>query len=146
MSDRRPRQRTSIGWLAQETGVKVPTIRYYERIGLLPDPPRTEGDQRLYDAAARDRLAFIRHARLLGFTLTDIRDLLRMAGAPDAPCADAHEIAERHLDRVEERIAQLTALRDELARMTRAHAHGAAAECRVLQVLGDHGLCAADVH
>lgn len=79
-----------------ETGVKVPTIRFYEKIGLLEEPPRTASDRRLYDGAATRRLAFIRHARQLGFEIDDIRALLALSDEPDQPCTEVNRIAERH--------------------------------------------------
>ncbi len=132
----------TIGQLARESGVKVPTIRFYEQIGLLPPPARSEGNQRRYGSAAVERLAFVRHARQLGFDVEAIRELLRLAAHPEAPCHDADALAARHLQEVEARIERLTRLRDELARMVAACEGGTAAECRVLQVVGDHGLCA----
>lgn len=131
----------SIGALGRSSGVKVPTIRYYEEIGLLPPPDRSEGNQRRYPPAAIERLAFIRHARALGFTVEDIRELLRLAGHPQAPCSDADALALRQLAAVEARIASLQRLRDELSRMAAACAGGTVADCRVLQVIGDHGQC-----
>ena len=97
----------TIGEVARLTGLKVPTIRFYEAEGLVPAPPRTESGRRLYADAAVRRLAFIRHARGLGFELDDIRSLLDLTDAPDRPCADADQIARRHLAAVEARIAQL---------------------------------------
>ncbi len=134
----------TIGKLAAEAGVKVPTIRYYEQIGLLPGADRSAGNQRLYDRRARDRLAFIRHARDLGFTLEAIRDLLSLSDRPDQPCAAADAIARAQLSEVEHRLARLTALKGELERMVAQCAHGTIADCRVIEVLGDHGLCAHD--
>ncbi|MGQ3675892.1 MerR family transcriptional regulator [Xanthobacter sp. TB0139] len=131
----------TIGKLSRATGVKVPTIRYYEQIGLLATPERSEGNQRLYDARARERLSFIRHARELGFPLEAIRDLLSLSDDPSRSCADADALAQRQLVEVEARIARLTALRDELARMVQHCAHGTIAECRVIEVLGNHALC-----
>jgi DNA-binding transcriptional MerR regulator len=134
----------SIGQLARRSGVKVPTIRFYEQIGLLPPAARSAGNQRRYGAAAAERLAFIRHARALGFEVEAIRELLRLAAHPAAPCHDADTLATRHLAAVEARIQALFRLRDELARMVAACRGGTVAECRVLQVVGDHGLC--EVH
>lgn len=132
----------SIGKLAQKTGVKVPTIRYYEQIGLLPEPERSASNQRLYGQATLDRLGFIRHARDLGFPLDAIRDLLSLTDSPDQPCAAADQIAATQLRAVQSRIARLQALESELQRMIAHTAHGSVAECRVLEVLGDHALCA----
>ena len=72
----------TIGKLGEAAGVKVPTIRYYEQIGLLPEAERSAGNQRLYGRKAMERLAFIRHARDLGFTLEAIRDLLSLSDRP----------------------------------------------------------------
>ena len=131
-----------IGDLSRRTGVKVPTIRYYEQAGLMPAPSRTEGGQRRYAQAEVSRLHFIRHARQLGFEVEAIRELLDLAARPDQSCSEADAIARRQLQGVERRIAQLTALRDELARMLGACAHGSIGECRVIETLADHGLCA----
>ncbi|MBU1539187.1 MAG: helix-turn-helix domain-containing protein [Alphaproteobacteria bacterium] len=133
----------TIGKLSAATGVKIPTIRFYEQIGLLPEPPRTASDRRLYDAAALQRLSFIRHARQLGFDLDAIRSLLDLSDHPDRPCGEANAIAERHLVDVSEKIAQLQALRTELKRMTAECAGGRVSACKVIEVLHDHDLCAA---
>lgn len=134
----------NIGEASKRTGVKVPTIRYYEQIGLLPAPGRSAGNQRVYDDAMLERLAFIRHARDLGFPLSDIQDLLAMADDPDRSCAAADIIATRQLASVKARIARLTALQQELERMLTQCSHGTIADCRVIEVLGNHDLCARD--
>ncbi|MCU0905926.1 MAG: helix-turn-helix domain-containing protein [Rhodobacteraceae bacterium] len=131
----------SIGKLGQAAGVKVPTIRYYEQIGLLRPAGRSEGNQRLYAPATLSRLAFIRHARDLGFPLEAIRDLLALQDDPDQSCAAADIIAQAQLKAVNRRIAQLEALRCELERMVAHCAHGSVAQCRVIEVLGNHDLC-----
>ena len=127
-------------------GVKVPTIRYYEGIGLLPAPSRTDGNRRTFGAGDVQRLKFIRHARELGFDLDAIRLFLELADRPEQPCVEADAIARAHLEDVERRIARLTSLRDELRAMVERGTHGHMAECRVLQVLDDHDQCLADVH
>ena len=134
----------TIGKLGEGAGVKVPTIRYYEQIGLLPEPDRSAGNQRLYGQSALDRLAFIRHARELGFPLDAIRDLLSLSDRPDQSCAAADVIARAQLAEVESRLARLTALKGELERMVVQCAGGRIADCRVIEVLGDHSLCATD--
>src|SRR3712207_5874940 len=103
-----------IGALSKEAGVKVPTIRFYEQIGLLPEPDRADNNRRTYGPDAVRRLRFIRHARELGFEVDAIRQLLDMAGDLDRCCGEAHEITRAHLAEVEDKIARLTALRDEL--------------------------------
>jgi len=134
----------TIGEAARQSGVKVNTIRFYEDRGLLPAPPRTEAGRRLYDNAAVARLAFIRHARDLGFPLEAIAELLDLQGQPGASCAPADSLARRHLATVEARIAALTALKAELVRMTEA-CHGAdTATCRVIESLADHAHCGGD--
>ncbi len=130
-----------IGHLAEATGIKVPTIRYYEQIGLLAPPPRSQGNRRLYPAAAIQRLRFIRHARELGFEIDAIRQLLDMADQPDQSCADADSIARRHLADIESKIARLTALGQEVRRMTEDCSQSSVRQCRVIQVLADHGQC-----
>ncbi len=101
----------AIGTLSKESGVKVPTIRFYEQIGLLPAPPRTESNRRTYGLEDVRRLRFIRHARELGFEVEDIRTLLAMTAEPQASCDRADSIARHHLTEIDRRIAQLTALR-----------------------------------
>lgn len=134
----------TIGTLAKRTGTKVQTIRYYETIGLMPDPERTEGGQRRYGQAELDRLAFVRHGRQLGFSLEAIRDLLDLADNPAQSCADADSIARQQLKQVEERIARLQALQVELQRMIGACGQNSVAQCRVLEVLRDHAECLTD--
>lgn len=130
----------TIGDLSRQTGVKIPTIRYYEQIGLLPSPIRTEGQQRRYGPAEARRLNFIRHARELGFEVDAIRQLLGLASHPDRSCGEAHEITKAHLAEVNDKIARLTALRDELQNMV-ACDNGKVSECRIIEVLADHGQC-----
>ena len=143
---REERQTTAmpIGRLAKATGVKVPTIRFYEGIGLLPEPLRTESDRRVYDQTAVDRLAFIKHARQLGFTVEAIRSLLDLADHPDRPCEQANALAAAQLKTVEAKIRQLQALRKELRRMVATACEGQVSDCRVIEVLSDHALCAHD--
>jgi DNA-binding transcriptional MerR regulator len=127
-----------IGDLAAATATKVETIRYYERIGLLPAPGRTPGNYRAYDRRHRERLSFIRHARELGFPIGAVRDLLRLADDPERPCDGADRIARTHLADVERRLERLAALRAELERMLARCYGGRIAECRVIEVLADH--------
>ena len=122
----------TIGKLAKAADVKVPTIRFYEQIGLLPEPDRTDSDRRVYPEAAVRRLAFIKHARQLGFPIEAIRTLLDLSDHPDRTCDSANVLAEEQLTAVERKIAQLEALRVELKRMVDAGCRGAAANCRVI--------------
>ena len=130
----------SIGVAASKSGVKVPTIRFYEEIGLLAAPARTEGNRRVYDEADLRRLSFIRHARELGFDMGDIRSLLDLQGHPEQPCEGADAIAEAKLGEVRRRIASLKALEAELVRMVRC-SHNRVDNCRVIETLADHQLC-----
>lgn len=134
-------QGAPIGEAARRSGVKVPTIRYYELIGLLSAPPRSDGNRRLYHDDDVRRLAFIRHARELGFEVDAIRTLLTLQDEPGQSCAAADAIARNRLIDVEQRIASLTALKAELEHMIVGCAHGRVAECRVIEILADHGKC-----
>jgi len=131
----------TIGELSRRVAVKVPTIRYYEQIGRLPAPPRTEGRQRRYGAEDVSRLRFIRHARDLGFKVEDIREFLSLSARPEQPCEPADHIVLRHLESVERRIAQLKLLRSELRHMLDDCRHGQVGACRIIQVLADHDQC-----
>jgi DNA-binding transcriptional MerR regulator len=124
-----------IGELSRRTGVKVPTIRYYEQMELLPPPSRTLGRQRRYDAAEVSRLNFIHHARDLGFAIETIRELLALSSQPDQSCASIDRLARRHKLEVEWRISQLEGLRDELQRMLNACSRGRVRECHVIEAL-----------
>jgi len=133
----------SIGDLSRRTGVKVPTIRYYEQMGLLPSEGRTAGNQRRYSRSGLDRLGFIRHARELGLPLEDIRRLIDMDGSDHA---EAHRIAEHHLSDIRARIDRLRRLEGELARIATACDAGEDAPCRIVEAFGDHSLCEDDSH
>ncbi|HAY06323.1 MAG TPA: helix-turn-helix domain-containing protein [Hyphomonas sp.] len=132
----------TIGRLADAAGCKVQTVRYYEQVGLLRRPERSGGNQRLYSQVDIDRLTFIRHARDLGFPLDAIRDLISLSDRPDQPCDAADAIAREQLSEVKRRIEHLQALRLELERMIEQCSHGRISDCRVIEVLGDHGKCA----
>ncbi len=130
-----------IGLLAKQSGVKIPTIRYYESIGLLPEPVRSDGNRRLYPPDAVRRLRFIRHARELGFEIDAIRELSRLAEHPAEPCCEADRLARERLAVIEDKIARLAAQREELVRMIGDCTHGQVAECGVIDVLDDHAKC-----
>ena len=133
----------TIGQLSRRTGVKVPTIRWYEQAGLIDEPGRTEGNQRRYGGADLERLAFIRHARDLGLGIEAIRELIELGAHPERPCADADGIAKSHLKNVRERIARLRRLEKELARISACHGE-TIGECHVLSALADHDQCAGE--
>ena len=134
----------SIGALAKATDVKVTTIRFYEQIGLLPEPARAPNDRRVYDDQTLQRLAFIKHARQLGFSVDAIRTLLKLADDPEQPCDQANALAAEQLAAVESKLARLEALRGELQRVVAAACHGHVSDCRVIEVLSNHELCESD--
>lgn len=131
-------QHFAIGELARRSATNAQTIRFYEQEGLMPDPGRTEGGQRRYSQEHANRLAFIRHARELGFPLGAVRELLALGDDPDRPCAEVDRVAKDVLNDVEAKIARLESLRAELRRMIRQCRHGKVGECRVIGVLADH--------
>ncbi|MCZ4291176.1 MerR family transcriptional regulator [Hoeflea alexandrii] len=133
----------SIGELSKRTGVKIPTIRYYEQMGLIAAPERSEGNQRRYSKDGLKRLSFIRHSRQLGFSIDDIRGLLELSQHPEKPCRDAHNMAARRLEDVQARIAKLKRLEHELKRISGCDADNIA-DCAVIETLADHGLCETD--
>lgn len=129
----------SIGELSRLTGVKVPTIRFYETRGLITPDERTDGGQRRFSKAGRDRLAFIRHGRDLGLPLESIAELLALDPAAHA---SAHEIASAHLADVRARMAQLARLEAELVRIEAACDGRADHDCDILSAFADHDGCA----
>lgn len=132
----------SIGELSRRTGVKVPTIRYYEQVGLMAASERTEGNQRRYGQPELDRLGFIRHARELGFSIQAISALIELQEHPDRSCQGATEIARAQLRDVRSRIERLKRLETELARISAGcRGDGTSNECYVLASLADHGRC-----
>ncbi|WDE12394.1 MerR family transcriptional regulator [Thalassomonas haliotis] len=130
-----------IGEMARRSGVKVPTIRYYEKIALLESPRRSQGNQRLYRQQNLERLSFIRHARELGFPLEDIRALIDLTFADSAPCRQIHDIALAQLQAVSQRITKLQKLQQELKRITTVSDQGQARQCQLIQALAEHNLC-----
>ncbi|WP_411280454.1 MerR family transcriptional regulator [Gemmatimonas sp.] len=129
----------SIGELAARTGCTAEAIRYYEREGVVPRPARSgAGRYRRYDEADVERLAFLRRARDLGFSLAEVRELLAFNdGDPGRSCRDVDALARAHLAQVDAKITQLTALRSALAVVIDQCAGGrAVADCRILGALG----------
>ncbi|MCF6433470.1 helix-turn-helix domain-containing protein [Leisingera sp. MMG026] len=134
----------SIGQLSKTTGVKVPTIRYYEEIGLLPQPGRNAGNQRRYGQDGMNALGFIKHARDLGFPLEDIKSLMGLDGNLGDDCAEADRIARSQLAIVQDRIRKLEQLAAELERISHLCDGGNGGCCKVLTALGDHSQCSGD--
>lgn len=127
--------RLAIGALSRHTGVNVETVRYYERIGLLPLPARSDGGHRMYGTRHLKRLGFIRKARDLGFTIEEIRTLLGLLDERDQPCSEAREIASKRLADVRDKIAALQKMEAVLADLVEQCAHGPALECPLLEAL-----------
>jgi len=124
-----------IGDLARATGTKVETIRFYEAEGLIPPPARSSGNYRIYEQAHLARLSFIRRARDLGFTLDQVRTLLRLADDRDAPCAEVDAITTAHVTEIDCKLADLQALRGELVRRLDSCAGSTIADCRIIEAL-----------
>lgn len=123
------------GELAKRTGCNLETVRYYEKIGILPEPPRTEGGHRSYDLSHERRLRFILRSRELGFTLDEVRALLRLADGRDAPCAEARDLAAAHLADVRAKIADLKRMERVLKDMVAECADGTLPECPLIETL-----------
>lgn len=129
----------SIGVLAQQTGCTVPTIRYYEEIGLLPTGPRTEGGRRVYGQAAVRRLTFVRRCRDFGFTIEQVRELVGLVDEPDRPCIEVRDVAARHLAQLRQKLAELQVLESSVAAFVcsceTACAGGPTVDCTILEDL-----------
>lgn len=130
----KPAQLT-IGRLSARAAVNIETVRYYERIGLVPSPPRTEGGHRLYGEAHVKKLIFVRRARELGFTLEEIRALLRLADERPPSCARARSLATKHLTDVREKIADLRRMERVLTQTVSLCEEGDRPECPLLEAL-----------
>ncbi len=125
-----------IGGIAEAAGVEVSTVRYYERRGLLPDPPRTASGYRQYDETVIDRIRFVRHAQNLGFTLEEIEELLGLRVEEPSSCAVVEEATRSKLRSVDAKIRELRRLRRVLSRLVHAcEAKQATDECPVLGML-----------
>lgn len=131
--------RLSIGLVARRTGATVPTVRYYEDIGLLPPAARTEAGQRSYDEATVRRLVFIRRCRDFGFSIEQVRELVSLVDEPDRPCAEVRDIASTHLAQVRQKVEELRALEASLSAFVgscdTACAGGPAVDCTILEDL-----------
>lgn len=121
--------------LAARTGCNLETIRYYERAGLLPSPPRSAGGHRLYDATHVDRLRFVRRARELGFALEEIRALLGLADERYRSCTRAHAVATNHLQDVQRKVRDLRRIERTLTAMVAKCADGTLVECPLIEDL-----------
>ena len=125
-----------IGELAKAAHVEVETIRYYERIGLLPAPARSHNGYRAYAGMHLERLAFIRHCRALDMPLADIQRLLDFVAHPEADCDDINHVIDAQLARVHARLESMRALEQQLSALrSRCNTHHAASECGILHEL-----------
>jgi Cu(I)-responsive transcriptional regulator len=130
------KNRQSIGDMAKATGTKVVTIRYYEQIGLLPVASRTGGNYRSFTPEHVRRLRFIRRCRDLGFTLDQIRELLRLSAKEHQDCGEVDRITAEHLAEIEQKVSDLTRLADELRRLSKCcRGGGIIANCRIIEAL-----------
>lgn len=127
--------RLAIGALSKRTGSKVETIRYYERVGLLPPPGRSAGGYRLYETGHLKRLTFVRRARALGFSIDEVRRLLDLADHRRRPCAEARALAAAHLEDVRAKIADLQAMKQVLEETVARCADGRDAHCALIDAL-----------
>jgi DNA-binding transcriptional MerR regulator len=129
-----------IGELGLATATKVETVRYYEKIGLLPPPARTAANYRAYGPDHLARLSFIRRARDLGFTLEAVRELLTLSDDKAQSCEAVDVMARAHLTEIDRKVADLRALRSELARVLGACGHGTVADCKIIETLAPLGM------
>ncbi len=127
----------TIGKLAAAVGVNLETVRYYERIKLMPEPSRTGSGHRAYDEGHLRRLRFIRRGRELGFSIEDIRTLLGLVGPSQSSCGEVREIAEAHLITVRDKLADLGKLERILEGTVSRCAVNSDPFCPVLEMLGD---------
>lgn len=125
----------SIGTLSRLTGVNLETVRYYERIGIMPAPSRTAGGYRVYSVDHSRRLAFIRRARQLGFSLNEIRVLLELVDGHAYTCAQVHGMMVGHLSEIDRKIADLRRLRKVMATMAAQCTRNRVPECPVIEAL-----------
>lgn len=126
----------SIGRLAADAGVNLETVRYYERVGLMPEPDRTSGGHRSYTSAHRQRLSFIRRARELGFSLDDIRALILLSEPGRNTCAEVEQIGSAHLATIRAKIVDLARLEAVLHQAVSRCGEEDAPSCPVIEVLG----------
>ena len=134
----------TIGALAERSGCSVPTIRYYEEIGLIPQAERRDSGHRVYDVRAVELLTFIKHCRDFGFPIEQVRELVSLAGSEERDCFETLEIAQAHLKAVRTKLAELRALERSLARFAKSCsemcAGGPAARCTILKDLAASGM------
>lgn len=124
-----------IGEMSRETGVNIETIRYYEKIGIMPEPDRTEGGNRQYNHNQLKRLHFVKRCRELGFSISEIRALLDMVDQKDITCAEVHGMTMGHLSAVRQKMADLRRLEKALKSMASECSRGDVPECPIIDTL-----------
>lgn len=125
----------SIGDLSARTGVNIETVRYYEKIGLLPAPARTEGRHRVYEPAHVARLTFVRRSRELGFSLDEVRSLLKLVDGGHYACSDVQTVTLEHLQDVQKKIADLKRLARTLSEAASRCQGGSVPDCPIIEAL-----------
>ena len=128
-------KRYGIGALSKRTGVNIETIRYYERIGIMPSPPHTQGGQRVYDDGHLRRLAFVRRSRELGFSLDDIRALLKLVDGGDYTCGEVRDMTVAQIADVRRKIADLRRMERVLKDMAAKCEGGDVPDCPIVEAL-----------
>lgn len=128
-------QQMMIGEVSRRTGCNIETIRYYERIGVLPQPPRSKGGHRVYEESHLKRLAFVRRARGLGFTQQEVRGLLELVDGGDFTCGEIKEIALAHADEVRQKISDLQRMENVLSNMAAECDGGTVPDCPIIDAL-----------
>jgi len=134
----------TIGEIAKRSGIKVPTIRYYESIGIVDAPTRSQGNQRRYKKTDLDNLSFVKHARNLGFSLDDIQDLLKLSKTAARSCEEADRIAHAQLLAVQQKLRELRKLEKELKRISSGCRGEDIQSCYVIRALYHHDWCASE--
>lgn len=125
----------SIGAMSRQTGVNIETVRYYERIGIMPKPDRTSGGNRQYNHDQLKRLFFIKRSREIGFSIKEIKALLSMVDRNDISCADVHQMTISHLEQVRSKIQSLTKLEIALSAMAAECSRGDVPACPIVETL-----------
>ncbi len=126
----------TIGRLSDRTGVNVETIRYYEKIALMPKPPRSTGGHRLYSSSDAARLNFIRRARELGFSLAEIQSLIDLEEARPT-CAEVHALADKHISAIRSRVKDLKKLEKRLVTLAQKCSQESVPDCPIIDALSD---------
>ena len=128
----------AIGEMSRRTGVNIETVRYYEKIGLMPKPNRSEGGNRLYNDVLLQRLFFIKRCREIGFSQAEIKALLSMVDHEDVTCAEVHDITTAHVADIRQKIKDLRKLERVLTQMANECSRGDVPECPIIEALFDH--------